>query len=103
LAVKSLPRGGHIWYPRSAAKLVFGAGLACHPRDFGREVVELLDHGVDHLGDVQILAAWQDYSVGHANTARQRILQSSHSFSVRSENKEAEIIPLLVRRDVLDS
>ena len=51
-----LPRAGHALDLRLAAELPFRADLARHARDFGRERVELIDHRVDGVLQLEDLA-----------------------------------------------
>src|SRR4029077_7588616 len=61
-----LPRARHPGNDGLTAELALGADLARDARDFGGEAVELVDHGVDRLLELQDLAAHV-----HGNLARQ--------------------------------
>src|SRR6266545_768556 len=50
------PRPRHALDPRLAAQLAFGPHFARHPRDFGGERTELIDHLVDGLRRAEELA-----------------------------------------------
>ena len=52
-----LPGAGHALHFRLAAELAFGADLARHARDFRGEGVELIDHDVDGVLQLEDLAA----------------------------------------------
>ncbi|HEV7159367.1 MAG TPA: hypothetical protein VGN38_13500 [Caulobacteraceae bacterium] len=51
-----LPRAGDTFDSRLAAELAFGADLARHPGDLGGEGVQLIDHGVDGVLQLEDLA-----------------------------------------------
>ncbi len=51
-----LPRSGHALHLRLAAELPFRADLARHARDFRGEGVELIDHRVDRVLQLEDLA-----------------------------------------------
>ena len=51
-----LPRAGHAAHLRLAAELAFGADFARHARHFGGEAVELIDHRVDGVLQLQDFA-----------------------------------------------
>ena len=55
-----LPGAGHALHFRLAAQLAFGADLARHARDFRRERVQLIDHDVDRVLQLEDLAAHVD-------------------------------------------
>src|SRR5690606_20709910 len=55
-----LPGAGDAAYLRLAAELAVGPDFACDPRHFRGERVELIDHRVDHVLDLQDLAACID-------------------------------------------
>ena len=55
-----LPRAGHAGHLRLAAELAFGADLARHARHFGGEAVELIDHRVDGVLQLQDFALHLD-------------------------------------------
>ena len=52
-----LPRAAHARHLRLAAELAFGADLARHARDFRGERVQLVDHRVDGVLELQHFAA----------------------------------------------
>src|SRR5499427_637931 len=41
---------------RLTAKLAFGSDLACHARHFGREGIELIDHGINSIFQLENFA-----------------------------------------------
>ena len=49
LSVEILPRAGHARHLRLAAELALGADIAGHARDLAGEGIELIDHGVDRV------------------------------------------------------
>jgi hypothetical protein len=51
-----LPRAGHTLHLRLAAQLALGAHLARHARHLGGERVQLVDHGVDRVLELEDLA-----------------------------------------------
>jgi hypothetical protein len=55
-----LPRTGHTGHLRLATELAVGADLACHARDFRSERVELIDHRVDGVLQLEDLASHID-------------------------------------------
>ena len=55
-----LPGAGDARHHRLTAELAFGADFARHARDFGRETVELIDHRVDGVLQLQDLALHVD-------------------------------------------
>ena len=55
-----LPRAGDAFHARLAAELAFGADLAGHARHFGREAVELVDHRVDGVLELEDFALHLD-------------------------------------------
>ena len=55
-----LPGAGHAGHLRLAAELAFGADFAGHAADFAGEAVELIDHRVDRVLQLQNLAAHVD-------------------------------------------
>ena len=55
-----LPGAGDALHLRLAAELAFGADLARHARDFGREAIELIDHRVDGVLELENLALHVD-------------------------------------------
>jgi hypothetical protein len=57
---EALPRAGHALHLGLAAELALGADLARDARDLGGEGVELVDHRVDGLLELQHLAAHVD-------------------------------------------
>ncbi len=61
-----LPGARHARHLRLSAEAAFGAHLARHARDFAGEPVELIDHGIDRILELQDLA----FDV-HRNLARQ--------------------------------
>ena len=66
-----LPGAGHAFHRRLTAELALGADLARHAADFGCEAVELIDHGVERVLQLQNLALHVDsdlpgkVAVGH--------------------------------------
>ena len=66
-----LPGAGHALHCRLTAELAFGADLARHAADFGRKAVQLIDHGVERVLQLQNLALHVDgdlpgkVAVGH--------------------------------------
>ena len=55
-----LPGAADAFHVRLAAELAFGADFAGHARDFASEGVELIDHGVDGVLQLQNFAAHVD-------------------------------------------
>ena len=51
-----LPRARHAGHRALSAELAVGAHFACHARDFRREGIELIDHRVDRVLQLQNLA-----------------------------------------------
>ena len=55
-----LPGTGDAGHVRLAAELAFGADFACDARDFGGERVELVDHRIDRIFELEDLALDRD-------------------------------------------
>ena len=69
-SVKSFQVPADARHLRLAAELAFGADLARHARHFGREGVELIDHRVDGVLQLQNLAAHVDGDLARQVAAR---------------------------------
>ncbi len=54
---KIFPRSGHARHVRLPSQTALAAHLACHARDFAREAVELVHHGVQSFFELQDFAA----------------------------------------------
>ena len=67
-----LPGAGDAGHLRLAAELAFGADLARHARHFGSERVELVDHRVDGVLQLQDFAAHVDRDLAREVAARDR-------------------------------
>ncbi len=67
-----LPRAGHAGHDRLATEAAFGADLARDARHLARECVELVDHRVDGLFELQNLAAHVDGDLLRQVAARDR-------------------------------
>ena len=65
-----LPRAGHARHLRLAAELAFGADLARHARHFRGEAVELIDHRVDGVLQLEDLALHLDRDLARQVAAR---------------------------------
>ena len=67
-----LPRAGDARHLRLTAEQTFGADLARHARDFGRERVELVHHRVDGVLQLEDLALDVDRDLARQVAARDR-------------------------------
>ena len=65
-----LPRAAHAWHLRLAAELAFGAHFARDARDFRRERVQLVDHRVDRVLELEDFAADVDGDLARQVAAR---------------------------------
>src|SRR6185437_704926 len=67
---KVFPGPGNVRHDRLAAELTFGAHLTRHARHFRGEAVQLVDHRIDGLLQLQDLAAHVDRDLARQVTAR---------------------------------
>ena len=65
-----LPGAGHAGHLRLAAELAFGADFARHARHFGGKGVELVDHGVERVFQLENFAAHVDRDLARQVAAR---------------------------------
>jgi hypothetical protein len=67
-----LPGAGHVGHLRLAAELALGADLARHARHLGRERVQLIDHRVERVLELEDLALHVDGDLARQVAARDR-------------------------------
>ena len=67
-----LPRAGHAGHDGLAAELALGADLARHAADLGGEGVQLIDHRVDRVLQLEDLALDVDRDLAREVAARDR-------------------------------
>ncbi len=66
------PGTGDAWHLRLPAELALGADLARHARDFGGEGVELIDHGVEGVFQLENLTTHVDRDLARQVAPRHR-------------------------------
>src|SRR5262249_9669413 len=64
------PGAGNAWHLRLATQLAFSADLARDTRDFVREAVELVDHGIDGFLQLEDFARHVDRDLARQVAAR---------------------------------
>src|SRR5262249_27412647 len=91
---------GDAWDLRLAAELAFGADFACDARDFRGKAVELVDHRVDGVLELQNLAFYVDGDLVREVAARDRSCRSASIADLSREvgGKQIDVVRQILPR-----